>query len=82
MHLTLGMDLPAQCLPSFEWLTMRSLCKLRGISACTLTVLLWAVAQAGARTAAVLVDELGAGGFKAAPEDVGRGSARLTCCGL
>jgi EAL domain-containing protein (putative c-di-GMP-specific phosphodiesterase class I) len=43
---------------------------------------LWAVAQAGARTAAVLVDELGAGGFKAALDDVGRGSARLTCCGL
>jgi hypothetical protein len=39
-------------------------------------VLLWAVAQAGARTAAVLADELGAGGFKAAPDDVGRGSAR------
>ena len=42
MHLTLGVDLPAQCLPSFEWLNYA------GISACTLTVLLWAVAQAGA----------------------------------
>ena len=35
------------------------------------TVLLSAVAQAGARTAAVLVDELGASGFKGRPKTLG-----------
>ena len=66
MHLTLGVDLPAQCLPSFEWLTMRFLCKLRGISDFYANGSLTAVPQADA--SAVLVDELGAGGFKAASE--------------